>query len=324
MVAYYEKMNKTIRHIECALLLDDSLPPCCSQCKRYRFNSLNRLLYRHKKSSASRVGLRSHVNYRYLDSRSKVIRMRKLQKELKRKREALNRKNKILSNIIRQGSLPVDKELHSDLVSIMNKHLPKSEKPEDFKSLFWKQQLQAFSYNSNKSMKWHPVMIRFCLYLHHKSSSAYEQLRKSGVIRLPSGRTLRDYRQFSPAASGFSNINDKQLRDLARQKTSLQNAKYLNILVDEMHVKEGLVYSKATGTIVGFYDMGDLNNEFSEYEKIVKSSNSKPLRRTPAKSLLMFMVRGLVSDLTFPYAMFPSKSLKGCDMFSLLWEAIER
>ena len=40
-VAYYDKPNKTIRHVECALLLDDSSPPCCSQCKHYRFNSLN-------------------------------------------------------------------------------------------------------------------------------------------------------------------------------------------------------------------------------------------------------------------------------------------
>lgn len=49
-MAYYDKPNRTIRHVECALLLDDGLPPCCSQCKRYRVNSLNRLLYRHLNS----------------------------------------------------------------------------------------------------------------------------------------------------------------------------------------------------------------------------------------------------------------------------------
>lgn len=182
----------------------------------------------------------------------------------------LGRKKKILTNVIQRESLPVDEELHSDLVS------DKTTKPDNFKSLFWKQQSLSFSCKNSRSMKWHPIMIRFCLYLYHKSSSAYELLRKSGVVRLPSGRTLRDYRQFSPAVSGFCNINDKQLRDIANNNCSLQNSKYINILIDEMHVKEGLVYSKSTGAIVGFYDMGDLNNEFSEYEKLVGVHQPKP------------------------------------------------
>lgn len=324
-VAYYDKPNKTIRHVECELLLDDKSPLCCSQCKRYRFNSLNRLLYRHKKNCVSKVGHGSHVNYRYLDKRSKIIRMKNLQRELKRRRDELNRKRKIVDKIIQRESLPIDRELHSDLVSIIHNSFPESERPDSFKSLFWKQQSQSFSCKNTRSIKWHPIMIRFCLYLYHKSSSAYELLRKSGVIRLPSGRTLRDYRQFSPAVSGFSNINDKQLRDMANQKCLLQNSKYVSILIDEMHVKEGLVYSKSTGAIVGFYDMGDLNNEFSEYEKLVNKSNSaQTIRRTPAKTILTFMVRGLVTDLVFPYAIFPSKSPKGCDIFPLLWEVIER
>ena len=52
------------------------------------------------------------------------------------------------------------------------------------------------------------------------------------------------------------------------------------------------MYSKVTGAIVGFYDMGDLNNEFSEYEKLVNNS-AKSAHRKPAKTILTFMVRGL-------------------------------
>ena len=33
-------------------------------------------------------------------------------------------------------------------------------------------------------------------------------------------------------------------------------------LFDEIKVQSGLVYSKQTGSIVGFFDMGDMNNEF--------------------------------------------------------------
>ena len=159
-VAFYDKPNKTIRHVECALLLDDSSPPCCSQCKRYRFNSLNRLLYRHN----TKVGHSSRVNYRYLDKKSSVSRMRSMQKELKRRKDALDRMTKKIRSIIERESLPVDRELHSDLVSVMKEHIPDAEKPAtDFISLFWKQQLRSFSCKKSTSMKWHPIMIRFCL-----------------------------------------------------------------------------------------------------------------------------------------------------------------
>lgn len=36
------------------------------------------------------------------------------------------------------------------------------------------------------------------------------------------------------------------------------------------------------------------------------------------------MVRGLFSSLKFPYAHFPTKSLTGDELFSIVWEGIER
>lgn len=36
------------------------------------------------------------------------------------------------------------------------------------------------------------------------------------------------------------------------------------------------------------------------------------------------MVRGLVTSLHFPYALFPVKTLKAYELFSLLWRTIER
>ena len=79
--------------------------------------------------------------------------------------------------------------------------------------------------------------------------------------------------------NGFFNAKDKQLRDLASQKGQQHRSKYVIILVDEMHVKEGLVYSKATGALVVYYnignalvvycDIGELNNKFAEYERLV-------------------------------------------------------
>ena len=36
-------------------------------------------------------------------------------------------------------------------------------------------------------------LVRWCLYLRHLSSGGYELLRSSGILTLPSQRTLRDY-----------------------------------------------------------------------------------------------------------------------------------
>ena len=54
-------------------------------------------------------------------------------------------------------------------------------------------------------------MIRWCLYLRHLSGSAYELIRESGKIKLPSQRTLRDYTYITKAKAGFSSDVDEQL-----------------------------------------------------------------------------------------------------------------
>lgn len=52
-------------------------------------------------------------------------------------------------------------------------------------------------------MRWHPMMIRFAIYLRCQSPRAYESLRESGVLRLPNQATLRDYTNFIQPKSGF-------------------------------------------------------------------------------------------------------------------------
>lgn len=56
-------------------------------------------------------------------------------------------------------------------------------------------------------------LYRWCLYLRHLSGKAYETLRQSGVLKLPSQRTLRDYTHYIPATTGFSAEVDKMLMD---------------------------------------------------------------------------------------------------------------
>ena len=79
-------------------------------------------------------------------------------------------------------------------------------------------------------------MIKRCIYLQYKSSNAYEALRSSGVIELPLGRTLCNYKRLEPSVVGHSDEHDKQLLDLA-EKTGVLN-KYVEILANETYEKE--------------------------------------------------------------------------------------
>ena len=62
-----------------------------------------------------------------------------------------------------------------------------------FKRLFWEEQLRAASKKDMRQVRWHPLIIRWCLNLKLLSSSAYHAVRTAGFISLPSERTLRDY-----------------------------------------------------------------------------------------------------------------------------------
>ena len=149
-------------------------------------------------------------------------------------------------------AIPIDDTIQQDLTHLMNEHttaLRQKHGPESFQTIFWEQQLSATKKKNAKSIRWHPLVIKWCLYLHHKSSGAYKTLRDSGIIHLPSGRTLRDYRHFAPAKTGFSYAYDQQLINLAQATKPTWLAKYVVILIDEMYVKEGLVFNKSSGTL---------------------------------------------------------------------------
>ena len=99
-------------------------------------------------------------------------------------------------------------------------------------------------------------MIRWCLYLRHYSSKAYDAIQQSGCIVLPSQRTLWDYSNAVKAEAGFSVKVDQQLLEAAKLNSSPSYHVYILILMDEMHIREELVYNKHSGKLVGFVNLG--------------------------------------------------------------------
>ena len=94
------------------------------------------------------------------------------------------------------------------------------------------------------------------------------------------------------------------------------------VLLDEMHIKEGLVYNKHTGELVGFVDIGDINNHLMQVNMSLQGSRaSKQALKSLSRTMLVVM---LFSSFQFPYAQFACANLTGEQMYNIFWEGVER
>ncbi len=127
------------------------------------------------------------------------------------------------------SNLKLDAQTDQDIRDIIrenSKSIAESLPSDSFKKVFWEQQTKAASQCDARQMRWHPAMIRWCLYLRHRSSGAYEMLRNSGCLHLPSQRTMRDYTHIAGSRIGFSDVPEHE--------------KFVGVIFDEMHIEQTL------------------------------------------------------------------------------------
>ena len=265
----------------------------------------------------------SHTNYSYLSTPEKDERLHRLHTQCKISRLHIVRLEKKLLESIEESGVHLDQDFDKDMELILadaSEEIDRCYHPQSFQRLFWDQQRKACSLSDKRSMRWHPLMIKWCLYLRHLSGKAYETLKDSGIIKLPSQRTLRDYTHYSTTTIGFSHEVDQHLVDVADLSHDLHN-KYVVLIIDEIHIKEELVYDKHQGSLIGFVNLGEINNQLLEFEAAV----SQESKRAPlASSMLVMMVRGLFYKLNYPYTQFGCANLSGDQLFDLVWQAILR
>ena len=108
-------------------------------------------------------------------------------------------------------------------------------------------------------------MIRWCLNLKLLSSAAYHSLHISGFLKLPSEHTLCDYIHFMKLKATFSSELDQLIADESQVNELHEWKRHVVLMLDEMRVKESLVFCKHEPTVVGFVDMGDVNNRLSHF-----------------------------------------------------------
>ena len=296
----------------------------CSSCKNYR-SCLRGMYSRWSKRSSSDVSdSSSHTNNRYLRSPEKLVKIANLKSRAYAAEQDIDRlKDKIRQAAEKEGEI-LDKDLNSDLLDVMhdNSAQIKEAYPEgSFRRLYWEEQMKLATVKDARQVRWHPMMIKWCLNLKILSTAAYHAVRTSGCITLPSERTLRDYTHYFETKTGFQCEVNEQITKEANIDNLSESRRYVSIVIDEMKVKEDLVYNKHSGEMIGFVSLGDINKDLSEFEETCSIERDHP---SIAKQLLVFMVRGLLFKLEFPYAHFTSRGVTADYLFPIMWEAVQQ
>ena len=254
-IAHLEKnfeSKETIRRVDCEILCNTTR---CNACKSFR-KTLRSYVARQNNGSSDRTSASSHVPYSRLTSDEKTERLRNVQESRMECRQQLKISKERIASLIEKQSISLSSSdatdmsvIAQDVTPLINDKYP-SGSPE---RIFWEQQLSFHELKDKRQMRWHPLVMRFALNLKYQSTAAYKAVRQSGVIHLPSERTLSDYTHWTVPHTGV------QLEFVERFCEFMKDVplKCCALSMDEMRLKSGLVYNKHTGSLVGFVDLGN-------------------------------------------------------------------
>ena len=143
-----------------------------------------------------------------------------------------------LQEEISKASLPVSADLSNDFKSIILE--TDQRKISNFMRLFWDEQ-QKYLQSSPNNVKYHPMIIRYCLLLASKSAAAYDDIRYNektgtGFVILPSRRRLCNYKNYIRPQRGFNKDIVNGL--LEKVKHFSDNEKIFVMLMDEMKIQD--------------------------------------------------------------------------------------
>ena len=302
----------TVRRVDCDVLCNQVgyFPHPCQSCQSFR-STLRSSLSRHKSSSQDdRTDVSSRTKYACLSSAEKDERMKNLHQSLKVAKQQVKRLEDKVKKLIEKESVLLQPDDAADVSSIVNEMAQKVE--ESFpqgspQRIFWEQQRLYNSTKDRRQMRWHPLVIRFALNLKYLSSSAYRAVHQSGIISLPSERTLADYTHWTSPHAGV------QLEFIEEFHTMLESdcshgQYHCALSMDEMKIKSGLVFNKHTGSLTGFVDLGSANRDLEQ----AVNGEERDTNASLADQVFVFMARAIFKpSLSMPIAHYFSSNLKG-------------
>eukprot|EP00112_Aurelia_sp_Birch-Aquarium-sp1_P004779 Seg1542.3 transcript_id=Seg1542.3/GoldUCD/mRNA.D3Y31 product="Transposable element P transposase" protein_id=Seg1542.3/GoldUCD/D3Y31 len=198
-----------------------------------------------------------------------------------------------------------------------------------FLEILLKDQAKALNTDA-RQMRWHPLIIRWCLRLYNRSHASYNALQDSGFLKLPTGRALSDYRNFNKPDSGWKLSQMDEMKKRIQEKKLPESAYLGGIFFDEVKVKEGLVFDASNWELVGFTDLSsdekDLDSLVSgivghDNANGVDEGDCKP-KEGLATHVLQFFYKSLFSNFEFPCAYFQTRGIKAGRLNKLFWEGV--
>ena len=186
-----------------------------------------------------------------------------------------------------ENRVDVEEELDAELALIMEQESEKvcsTFAEGSFQHLIWKQQMEACLATNPQQRRWHPLLIKWCLNL-QISSAAYHNLCTSGMLLLPSERTLRNVVK---SGDGFKMEVLEQLYNEARmgQDEIPAHRQFVGIAVDEIYIKSDLVYDCHSARVIGFVNLGAVDEQLAALASFPAI----------ATRVLTVMVRGISTD----------------------------
>ena len=83
---------------------------------------------------------------------------------------------------------------------------------------------------------------------------------------------------------------------------------------DEMKIKADLVYRKSAGKLVGYTELGHISYELRLFESRFKSGE---YRQDFASQMIVYMVRGIFTNLVNAFGFFCEFGIDSCSIISI-------
>jgi hypothetical protein len=194
---------------------------------------------------------------------------------------------------------------------------------DDFFEILLKDQAKALK-TPARQMKWHPLVIRWCLQMYSKSHYHYEDMRESGFLKLPSGRTLSDYKNYSSAKSGWQT---SMLETMKSRFVTMKIGKQGilgGLFFDEVKIKEGLLFDPSTWELIGFTDIEEDIQSGLPSPAAMQETKEESLdpHKNVATHVLQFFYKSICAKFEFPCAHFLTRGVTAQKLNRIFWQGV--
>ncbi|KAK3914463.1 LOW QUALITY PROTEIN: Transposable element P transposase [Frankliniella fusca] len=309
---------ETFRALNCKRLVSMAL------CRVYEAGALKR------RTEAALLESRDpRTNNRFLTEEQKMIKLLEQQQEIENTRRKVTRLQDKMQDLIKKQSVSIDPSMSDAFSEILNSC---NLSPAQSQSVFLQQQVKASQQKNACSMKWHPTMIRLALAIHLTSPAAYELIRDTGMVKLPSSRTLFDYIHASEVKEGIDGVVIEKLAEKVENMTNevdpndpskrLTHKKYHVLMGDEMYISQNLVFDKFKGKLIGFTSLDEIEQEVKKKIECHLDNPEKEIEETQATKIMVYMVKGVSNGVKEVVATYASNKLTATQMKSWTWQVI--